>query len=134
MKTTLTLFGTGGGGGGESSGNIMVSYTISGKPIDGQVILIPIIGGVTITLPEDLTGSIGVAGTIADAISTFTIYKNTTSIGTFQFAAAASICTFTFASEVELDGDSGDYLKIIAPSSADATLADIGMSLKGTVS
>lgn len=132
MNTEIKLLG-GGGGGSSSSGTVMITYTISGKPLDAQVIILSIVGGVSVSLPEDLTGSKGASGTVADALSTFTIYKNTTSIGTFQFAAAASTCTFTFSSGVTLNGDSGDYLKIIAPATADSTLADIGVTFKGTL-
>jgi hypothetical protein len=81
-------------------------------------------------LPASLTGSVASAGTAATGSTVFTIYKNTTSIGTITFAAAGTTGTFSFASAVSFV--SADLLRIIAPATADTTLADISITLMGS--
>lgn len=81
-------------------------------------------------IPSGAVGSYAKAQTAATAEATFTIYKNGVSIGTFVFAAAGTTATFnSFGSTVSFTA--GDVLTIKAPGSADATLADIGITLKG---
>lgn len=81
-------------------------------------------------LPVSLTGSVASAGTAATASTVFTLYKNTTSIGTVTFAAAGTTGTFSFASAVSFAA--GDVVRIIAPATADTTLADISITLMGS--
>lgn len=82
------------------------------------------------SLPSGLTGSVANAGTAATASTVFAIHKNTTSVGSVTFAAAATTGTFTFASTTSWA--SGDVLRIIAPASPDATLANISISFLGS--
>lgn len=81
-------------------------------------------------LPASLTGSVASAGVAATGSTVFALHKNTTSIGTVTFAAAGTTGTFSFASAVSFAA--GDVLRIIAPGTADATLADISISFAGT--
>jgi len=64
----------------------------------------------------------------ATASATFTMLKNGISFGTINFAAAANTATFTVAADTTFDV--GDRLTITAPSPADATLADVFMTLR----
>ena len=57
------------------------------------------------------------------------VLKNGASIGTVTFTAAASAATFTFASEVAFAA--GDRLTVLAPSSQDASLADLSITFLG---
>lgn len=84
------------------------------------------------TLPQNLTGSYAKAQTAATGTTTFTLKKNGSSIGTFEYAASGTTATFTFASAVSFAA--GDILTVHAPGSQDTTLADLGIVLKGTVS
>lgn len=77
-------------------------------------------------LPTSLTGSRGVAVATTGAV-TLAIKKNGASIGTVNFAAAATTATFTFASPVSFVA--GDIITINAPVTADATLADVSINL-----
>jgi hypothetical protein len=107
--------------------------TIPDKPADGQTVLLtPIPDGITVTLPAGLTGSKGIAKTAATAQTDFDIKKNGVSVGTMRYAASGTTASFIMASQTVLDGSAGDYLEIIAPATADTTLAKIGFSLKGT--
>ncbi len=63
----------------------------------------------------------------ATASTTFTLKKNGASIGTANFAAAATTATFTVAADANFV--SGDILTVTAPGSQDTTLADLSFSL-----
>jgi len=70
------------------------------------------------------------AGTAATAEAVFTVKDNGTSIGTITVAAAGTTGTFATTSG-EHTIDAGDVLTIEAPSSEDATLADVSITLYG---
>ncbi len=81
------------------------------------------------TLPVSLTGSHASANTASTGTVSFTLKNNGSSIGTITFTGSAT-GTFTFASPVTFAA--GDILTIIAPATADATLADVNINLAGT--
>lgn len=111
---------------------IDASYTpavyVPSTPTNSQLCL-KFMAVVPFTLPASLTGSKANATTAATGAVSFTIYKNGASQGTINFAASGTNATFTFASDVSFAA--GDILEIVAPATADATLADIAISLKG---
>ncbi|MEX3935077.1 hypothetical protein AB4Y32_25350 [Paraburkholderia phymatum] len=82
------------------------------------------------TWPANLAGSLAKSNVAATASATFSITKNGTAIGSFNFAAGATSATFTFASAVTFA--LGDVIRIVAPATADATLSDIGVTFLGT--
>ena len=92
----------------------------------------------SIDAPFALTGSgvgSGVGATTgattgATSSTTFDIKKNGSNVGTADWAGAAQVATFTMGSETIFDA--GDVLSVHAPSTPDATLADIALALKGT--
>lgn len=101
----------------------------TGKPAASAVILrFPAVRA--FTLPTNLTGSQGKAGTAATASATFNIAKNGVNIGTMAFAASGTVPTWT---NTATSFAAGDILTVTAPSSQDATLADIGFVLMGTI-
>lgn len=69
------------------------------------------------------------AGTAATASTTVTFKKNGSSIGTFVWAASATTCTITFSSTVSFAA--GDVFEFDFPSTADATLADVSITVPG---
>jgi hypothetical protein len=83
-----------------------------------------------VTFPAGLTGSQGRAGTAATAQADFTIQKNGAGIGTLRFAAGATTAIFLLAAATAFAA--GDVLKVLAPATPDAMLADITFSLAGT--
>lgn len=101
----------------------------AGKPTASEVLL-RFVATRAFNLPASLTDSQVKAGTAATATTDFDLQKNGSSIGTVSFAASGTTATFTFASAVSFAA--GDILAIIAPASADATLADISFTLAGT--
>jgi hypothetical protein len=83
-----------------------------------------------VIFPASLTGSYASSTVAATAAATITIARNGTSIGTINFAAAATAGTFTFASAVTTAA--GDVITLTNQATADATLANISVSLTGT--
>jgi hypothetical protein len=80
----------------------------------------------------NFAGSYAKAGTAATGSTAFDVQKNGSSIGTITFAAAGTSATFASSGGTSQSLAAGDVLSIIAPGSADATLADIGFVLAGT--
>jgi hypothetical protein len=107
-----------------------ISVTISGKPSASEKVLIhppaDLIG-----LPAGLVGSRGkILGNAPTSLATFSVQKNGVQVGTISFAASATVATFSMASDLVVD-NSVDTLSIVAPSTQDATMSDIGITLKG---
>lgn len=69
------------------------------------------------------------ANKAATGSTTFTIRKNGSSIGTLVWAGAGTVPTVTFSSTTAFAV--GDVLSITGPAVADATLADISVTMSG---
>lgn len=82
------------------------------------------------TLPAALSGSQATAGTAATGSTTIDLQKNGVSFGTVAWSASGTTGTFTSASGATFAA--GDVLRIVAPATADTTLADISITLAGT--
>lgn len=107
-----------------------VGMWIAGAPTNGEEIA-RIVVPRACSFADDFAGSYAVAEVAATGSSVFDVQKNGASVGSITFAAAGTTGTFattggatTFAA--------GDTIKIIAPATADATLADISITLVGT--
>jgi hypothetical protein len=83
-----------------------------------------------VTLPISLTGSYASATVAATAATTLTLAKNGSSIGTVNFALGATVGTFTFSSAVTTAA--GDVLTVTNQATADATLANVSITLAAT--
>jgi hypothetical protein len=107
-----------------------VGSSYNGKPAASEVLMrIPFTRSVN--FPDDLSGSQGVVGTAPTAQADFAIKKDGVQFATMTFAGSATTATFSTSSSDE-DFAAGDVLTVEAPSSQDATLADVGFLLKGT--
>lgn len=84
-----------------------------------------------VTLPAALAGSRVTAGVAATAQTDFDVRVNGASIGTIRFAAAGTVATFLSFSATSIAVN--DVLEIVAPGTADATLADISFTLAGVL-
>ena len=97
---------------------------VFGKPTAGEVIF-RMKAIRSFKIPANFAGSSATAGTGATASAEFSIRRNGSQIATVTFNGT----TGTFSTQGELTVVAGDSLTIVAPASADATLADIDLSL-----
>src|SRR4029453_6135497 len=81
-------------------------------------------------VPVNAAGSYLKAGTAATGSSVFSIQKNGTQFLTATVAASGTTPTFSSSQTHFADGD---VLKVVAPATADATLADIAITLAATL-
>jgi len=94
-----------------------------------KVLRVPIARSVTFA--ANFSGSYGKASVASTGTATFDVQKNGSSIGSVIFTSSSS-ATFTTSGGTSQSFAAGDVLSIIAPGTADATLADIGIVLAGT--
>jgi len=121
----------------DASGNLISSAapydivcSLAGLPTASQVVLIfTAVRGVS--LAANFSGSRGSAGVNPTATATYTIKNGSTTIGTVA-VSTSGVFTFTTTSGTAKTLVAGDRLTVVAPSSADATLADVGFTLAGT--
>jgi hypothetical protein len=73
--------------------------------------------------------SYAVASVAATASTTYTLKKNGVAFATAVFAIAGTVGTWTQASDATFVP--GDLLEIDGPATADATLANVGITLVG---
>ncbi len=81
------------------------------------------------TFPAGAANSFASASAAATGSTVFTLKQNGTSFATVTFAASATSGTWSQASAATFAA--GDLLEIDGPSTADATLADVGITLYG---
>ncbi len=80
-------------------------------------------------LPLALAGSYAISHVAATASTTFTISKNGTPFGSFNFAPSATTATF---SGPATSFAPGDIITVVAPATADSTLSGVAYTLLGT--
>jgi len=108
----------------------VIGVSAPGTFEDEQVILFHVVvGGEDIELPKKLFYSQIKCGTSPSAQADFDIKVNGVSKGTATILTGQTSGSFTFNNAVDLND--GDVVSITAPASADATLADVGITLKG---
>lgn len=106
-----------------------VGTSIIGLPGSGEKVLRYVFAR-AVTFSDDFAGSYAKAGVAATASATFDIQKNGATVGSLTFAVSGTTGTFT-TSGGSVSFAAGDVLTIVAPSTADATLADIAITLAG---
>lgn len=85
-----------------------------------------------VTFPDDFNDAGLKALVAATASTTLTVKKDGTSVGTIVVAAAGTTATFSTTGGV-VTYETGTWMTVTAPATADATLADVACTLKGTV-
>lgn len=112
------------------------SFTFLGVPANSQIVML-VPSTVAVTIPSGCAGSYMGATTSATATAAFTINKRaggpagaSTTLCTASFAASPATTTTFSGSGGTLAA--GDYLEIVGPATADATLAGLGGGIYGT--
>jgi hypothetical protein len=120
----------------------LAGITYNGKPGNAAVILRHPATDATFTVPGGCAGSVLFAEVAATSDATFTLQRctfnagtiNCTNFGTALISAGGKSAAFTCAMPVTFTHTSAsvfDFLKVIAPTTADATAADLGGAVKG---
>ena len=112
----------------QADNQVSIGGFLPGVPA-GSAVLFQYVASRPFALPAGLAASRGYAKTAATAQADFDLRKNGLSVGTASFAAAATTPSFTFGSAQGFAP--GDRLEVVCPSTADATLADISLTLAG---
>jgi hypothetical protein len=105
-----------------------ISTFAAGVGTNNQVLLRVAVAR-AVTFPAGASLAQAVASATATGSTTFTLKKNGSSFATVNFAASASSGIWTQASDATFAA--GDVLEIDGPATADATLADVGITLAG---
>ena len=103
---------------------------ISGKPANGATI-IRMISNRSFLIPAGLTETKASAGVAASASTVFSLRKNGTQFGTITFAASSGTGTMAAASNTTFAVD--DILTLVNQATADATLADISITISAVL-
>ncbi len=107
----------------------LVHAFVPGRPANGALVT-AILPSVAAHFAAALTGSRAKAGVAATASTVFSVKKNGTQVGTITFGVGGTAGTFAAAAQIDLT--TADELTVEAPAAADATLADIRITLHGT--
>jgi hypothetical protein len=86
----------------------------------------------TVVFPANFAGSAFKARVAATSSTAIDVQKNGSTVGTITFAAGATSATFTTTSGAAVTFNLGDYMSLVCPSVADATLANLRGALTGT--
>ena len=104
---------------------------ISGKTLSSEILMTFVVTK-SFTLPTDFVGSEAYASIGATSAVTFTIYRNESiDVGTVVFTAGSN--TGVFSSSGDVSFISGDRLYVVNQVSADATLANISLTIRGNL-
>ena len=102
---------------------------IVGKPANAEVVLL-FVAPRPFRIPANAAGSRLKAGTAATSTSVLSIQKNGSEFLTATVAASGTTATFAGS---QTDFAAGEVLRIVAPAAADATVADIAITLAATL-
>lgn len=113
----------------DKSGIYDMLIAIEGKPGASEV-LYKFVAPRALELPSSFSGSQFNADTAATSAATISITKNGAAFGTATVVASATTAAFSSAGTTFA---AGDILRVVAPATQDATLADFALVLKGSL-
>lgn len=108
-----------------------VTVFVNGRPADGELIWRDVVTSATaFTVVANSTECVGNAATAATGSPRINVLKNGSSVGNFTWSANGTTATVAIASNVTFSA--GDVRSLVANSTADATLANISITLAGS--
>ena len=108
----------------------VIALSVIGKPASGGLLIVhPVTDDIII--PAGGGRSTGKVLFATTSPATFVLNKNGSQFGTMNFAAAATVATFSIASDTSFSRAANDYFSVTAPNPQDATLEDLGLALRG---
>jgi VCBS repeat-containing protein len=110
--------------------NRIIAFFFTTTPTDDEVLCL-YNAAESITLADDFAGSVGDVGTNPTASFVLDVQVNGASVGSITISTGGAFTFATTGGSVALV--SGDQLKVVAPSSADATIANVSITLKGAL-
>ena len=132
-RTLLSCDGTNvvvAGGGGAGNTTVAFGFFFSGAPGNSEL-MSDIMVTVDFDIPSGATGSLARCATVSTSAATVDILKNGSSVGTANFAIGTNAGTFTFSTLTSWTA--GDRIGLRGQATADATLGDISITMKGTL-
>jgi len=112
-----------------ASAPVDLATAVMGTPSASEVLLRYVFTR-AVTFPDEFAGSQASAGTAAAASTVFLVKKNGSTVGTVTFAISGTTGVFATTGTTVVMA-AGDVLELQAPSSPDATLANIGFTFVG---
>jgi hypothetical protein len=111
--------------------SVPLAFSFSGKPAAGQQIHVALLADVPLNIPATLAGAATYVGTNPASAASFVLSNinsgTVTTLGTIAIGTGGSI---TLSGSAHT-GASGDVLRITAPGTQDAALADVCITIEG---
>jgi hypothetical protein len=109
---------------------IKIAVYVEGQPTSGEKLMV-YTSVDTFILPAGLTTSRASCQASGAGAISYNLFKNGSSIGTVNFAAAAVVATFAFSADVQFVP--GDVLTLTGPASPSATQSGIAVTIVGLI-
>jgi len=114
-----------------TAGLRLIAFFFTTAPTASEVLCIYVAAD-AFTIPANLVGAQVKLGANPAATFAIDVQKNGTTIGTISISTSG-VATLTTTSGTSKSIAAGDVIKFVAPSSADASIANVAITVKGTL-
>ncbi len=109
----------------------LIAFFFTTTPTNSEVLGLYIAAD-AFTIAANMSGSQVSIGTNPTATFAIDVQKNGSSIGTISISTSG-VATLTTTSGTSKSVSAGDVIKFVAPSTADTTIANVAVTVKGTL-